>query len=144
MTKMQRVRREELPADHRIVRHYGKPAWIEYRASTKDETEYRYVVEGRRPCRFTWERNPCTHLNTCEVCGVIGVPRKVARRTDVYGWDWETPYDYKATKDVLCVRCWNRARAVKTRRNDVEQNRLLINRIKREICNVRKQREQDG
>ena len=87
---------------------------------------------------------PYSSLNCCDVCGLLGGERRVNTKSDVYAWNRDRG-DYKTrSKDMLCVSCWNRVRALVKRERAATINKTLINRINMEIRNGRKQREQDG
>jgi hypothetical protein len=82
----------------------------------------------------------------CGPCMLCGRPRdrQVCARHDVWGWDFvvdpnprrrsqpsELDEDYRESKYVLCVGCWNTARSFARRKMELEEVRKLIGRLSR-------------
>ena len=91
---------------------------------------------------------PKTILRECELCGKRSTPKKIQHR-DVAGWDLAV-YIYcnhkkwKPSKDMLCMSCRNKVKPIYDARDDAIENKILINKLKREIMKWRKSQTQDN
>jgi len=93
----------------------------------------------RRICNPAW----WTKLSNCEICGVIGGPKKIKYRSDIYGWDTPIhkrgnhPENYQHSKCMVCMSCRNKAwPAVKTKKG-IEECQYLLKQLTKEITNVK-------
>lgn len=89
--------------------------------------------------RWVFHKNPVAELMSCNLCGKVGTAKRVCNRSDVYRWNVENRKDYDtASKHMLCMGCWNKARAIVRKRDDVDGLRIFLNKITRSISNERK------
>lgn len=93
---------------------------------------------------------PVTWLLTCDLCGVVGVPKKIQYRSSCYGWHRRTKQDYKKEhgnlkgyflstykegeggKNTLCMGCWNKVRVIVKAQDEAEEIDKLKNKLNRE------------
>jgi hypothetical protein len=90
-----------------------------------------------------------SQLNTCELCGRIGVSKKVQIRNDVYGWNLQ--HDNRGyvigegkSKSMLCMGCWNKVRPLAYAFDTIVENRRILNKLKRDMANERKNQNNRG
>jgi hypothetical protein len=97
---------------------------------------------------LSWKRahfypNPQTPVNTCDVCGRLGTPRRVCWRNDVYKWNVLDPKDYKTpSKTMLCMGCWNKVRRICDREREAREAQRLINLLKKEMGKWQRSQQQ--
>ncbi len=86
-------------------------------------------------------------LENCFLCNKLGTKKRVSARNDCYGWNNEIRVRekdrYKAHEDytknyLLCTGCWNKIKPIAKRLNEVDEIRILINKLDREISKCRK------
>ena len=108
--------------------------------STRDSEWYRYQRKDGKPGRLMHRLGPeYTTLNACDVCGKLGIPRKVRVRNDVFGWNGESEKDWTTpSKDMLCTGCWNKVRAIVRKRDEANSCRRMLNKLTRTIRDERK------
>lgn len=115
------------------------PRTIEWRLAGAEIAHKRGDLEF---CCEQCAEHPVCVVAFCDVCGVCGPPKTVCDRSDVYMWNRTDRLDYTTrSKDSLCVKCWNKARAIYRRYWEAEENRLQINRLLKEISNERRARK---
>jgi hypothetical protein len=104
-------------------------------ATVKYEFEYRPVrrKDGSLGRRFETRAWPYSPINVCERCGVIGGLRRVTTRNDVFRWNAIDRSDWSIkSMDMLCVSCWNVARAISVLRDAIEDLGRLARKLDRE------------
>ena len=127
--------REEL-----LSEHIARIEKLSIQYNILNEYEWGYEINHCKKGNLSKKRaiyliNPITMLNTCQVCGKLGTPRKICTRNDVYGWDvkvWSYPFE---TKTMLCVGCWNKAariqHEIKKQYEDIREAEAEIRDINR-------------
>lgn len=102
--------------------------------------------------RWIFILNPVAILNTCSRCGKTSIARKVHQRwlpglwameMKEHGKDFLINYDAMVEKHTMCTGCWNFWRTISKRYEQSEDLRLFINRVKRDLRNEQKTRN-DG
>lgn len=100
---------------------------------------------GRAFCRvevspaWTVPSGPMTTLNACDICGRLGTRRRVTHRHHIYRWNSDGPRDWKTpSKHMLCVGCWNKARALVRAISEADEIRRLGRKLHREALKCRK------
>lgn len=85
----------------------------------------------KRPC---YHENPVTWLQTCGICGWVSTPKNVTYRSDVHKWYLPFGVDdgYDSSKEVLCVGCWNKARAISKMKEGLRDVKKTTYRLKEE------------
>lgn len=117
----------------------------------EDEDGYWYnsCKEGNK----SWKRaffieNEKTILKTCDLCGKTSTPRKVTCRNDVFFWNFDkkdfSTWADTTLKNVLCVPCWNKIRAIFKREGDALEIKKLVNQLTREVKKWQKSQHQAG
>lgn len=107
------------------------------------------------PASKSWRRShyfhmPVTWLRTCDLCGVMGTPKKIQYRSLCYDWHLRSKQDYKKEygnlkgyflstyrkgeggKNTLCMGCWNKVRVIVKAQNEAEDIDRLKNKLNRE------------
>ena len=126
---------------YNILREHEDGYWINYN---------KVLVASWGTAEF--HENPKTPLNVCEVCGKTSTPKKVSQRHDVYLWDKDISFtksgrmDYKKcargiwdnSKTMLCMSCWNKAKAIEKRRDDGNTIADLNMKLQRSIRECQK------
>lgn len=80
----------------------------------------------------------CAKIRFCELCGKEGTTSTIYRR-DVFGWNFESPKDCTTKpKNVLCMSCWNKVRAIVRKRDATDEIRILLNKLTKAISDERK------
>ena len=91
---------------------------------------------------------PFTKLRQCELCLKLSTPKKIQER-DVENWDL-APYiswpknKWKPSKTILCMGCRNNVKPIYVNREKIIENKILINKLKREMTKWRKLQIQDS
>lgn len=95
-------------------------------------------------------KNPVTMLNTCARCGKTSIPRRVHIRympglfnmeiKEIEKNNLYNKYESIRQSHVLCTGCWNVLRAISKKYERAEELRLFINRVKRELRDEQKAR----
>jgi len=80
-----------------------------------------------------------TWLNACQLCGKYGVPTKVTWRGGIYQWARMSKNEYCRSKDILCMGCWNKVKPLAKIKDEAEENKTLINKLKRAITKKAKE-----
>lgn len=101
------------------------------------ENEDGFWFNTNRVARKSWKRaerwgNPRTVVNACEVCSLLGTPRRVTERSDCYRaalFGIRRSADYAAP--MLCTGCWNKVRAFVRRWDQLQELRSVAKRIQR-------------
>lgn len=104
-----------------------------------------FWVNTNKKGNMSWARaffvaNPVTKLVECKLCHKRSTPKKVSFRSDVVNWNNRHLKDWflHESKDVLCVGCWNKVRALEKRDAEAAELRLLVNKLHREIKKCQK------
>lgn len=102
-----------------------------------EQVAYRKILKsGKVSDRWEWlPGNPYTPLHLCDLCSKISTPKKIQYRPMCYKWDADNRKRYWEGRQsgILCMGCWNKVRHIVKREEEVEQSRLLINAINREV-----------
>ena len=126
----------EHPADRllRVYARLGKRVRFDF--SVCDGFLAKVDAPGRR---WVYHKNPVADFRTCDLCGKLGAAKKVNRKSDVYRWNAEDQRDNTTIpKDMLCLACWNKVRAIARKEAEADECRRLINKLTRSISNERK------
>ena len=84
-------------------------------------------------------------VNQCDICGLISSKNKVRNRDDVFSWNFENKKDWwTEPKNMLCMGCWNKVKALQKRQQESEGLRRYINKLHRTIKNEYKQINQNN
>lgn len=106
-------------------------------------TRHTYVNQVLKNGKFG-KRFDCvvyTPLNNCELCGLLGTPKKVSHRWDVYGWDLnmnekaESPGLHKC---LFCTGCWNKVKPIAKAKKEAREIRYLTGKLYRETLKWQK------
>lgn len=106
-----------------------------------DNEWHQYIRKDGKPGHWYCVPGPeYTPLNTCDICGLLGTPRRVRLRSDVWSWMQDHPKDWAngGKNNCLCTGCWNRARAIVNRRDAIKQNAKTVRKLLRTIQHERK------
>jgi hypothetical protein len=129
----------EHPADRlvRVCALLGKRVKFDFSASDG------FMAKAEGPGhRWSFHKNPVADLRTCDICGKVGAAKRVCSRSDVYRWNVEDRNDYAtATKDMLCMGCWNKVRAIVRKEDEADECRRLLNKLTRSISDERKNQD---
>lgn len=86
----------------------------------------------------------CSRVRCCDLCGKEGTTSNIYSRTDVWAWNDPRRFSRKCAgadwvqKNVLCMGCWNKVRAISRKEEEAEENRRFLNKLERVISNERK------
>ncbi len=86
-------------------------------------------LKGNEPAK----KRKVTWLNACQLCGFYSVPKKVTWRSGINRWDRINKRDWVKSKEVLCTGCWNKVKHLAKIKDEAEENKTLINKLKRAI-----------
>jgi hypothetical protein len=127
---------------HRLIRFAvlrgHKPKANVYMTNTR-AVRHPMQRDGRMFDRWGSLLLPHTKLTQCELCGFVSTSKKIVYRSDVSTWNWRHEKDWAApSKSTLCMSCYNKVRPIDKRIQDIWASQLLINALKREVTNERK------
>lgn len=86
-------------------------------------------------------------LRTCQLCGFTSGFKKVRYRGDVHGWNLTDRKDYETPLlNILCMGCWNKARAIRNAEIIADEIKTANNRLQREYREAKRNqsRNQNG
>ncbi len=87
---------------------------------------------------------PHCKLNPCGLCGRLGGPHRVSYRSDVFSWNFTGPKDFSTEVNaVLCMGCWNRARAIVAMKDEAQEIGYLARKLLREVAVYERQKRRD-
>ncbi len=83
-------------------------------------------------------------VRTCQRCGLLGSPRRVSYRSDVYGWNKEHPRDWSAPDiSTLCMSCWNKVRPVMKMKEQAAELKSANNALQRAYREAKRNLKKD-
>ena len=125
----------------------GLKVWLGRGVWHWDQYYRRILKSGKESKNIYWRPVYYTRLNECQMCGKIGIPKRVNNR-EVIGWDAEKNNEgrYMLEKanyhTMFCMKCWNKIQPIYKNVMESEEIRLGIQRLSREIGKCRKLQQQ--
>lgn len=108
-------------------------------------SEHRRLPNHQRGVRHSaYISYPATQLVICQQCKKISTPKKIYDRYDITNWEGHKRGEWYKSKTVLCTSCWNKVKPISKLTDEIEHNRLTINRAQREIAKWQKSQTQDN
>ena len=97
-------------------------------------------VQDGKPGRLVQVSRAYTPLNTCDLCGKIGTPKKVCVRSKIFAWNGEMRYGFRYgdANNMLCIGCWNKVKAIVKKQDEADECRTILRQIQRRITDERK------
>lgn len=121
--------------------------WASVRGYTDLTTWYSWPIRknGKAALRAVFECAWYSPLWPCQHCGVIGGPRQIRCRNDVYGWNWQSPKDYSTESlSRLCTSCWNKAKAIKALQEGADEIGRLSKQIQKAYRQANRSSHEQG